>query len=60
MQADAHAQAVERALALEALAHLAQNRHLLVGPLDPGLTRVGQAQIRDFGASLGGGHRGPR
>jgi hypothetical protein len=46
--------AVSRLLALEPLADLAQHGHVAVGPLDPLLTEVGESDVGDVVALLGG------
>ena len=60
VEARADAQAVERPVALEALADQAQDGHLALGPLDPPDALGGQAEVGDVvGAGCaGGGHRG--
>ena len=48
VQAGRHAQALERFGAGKLLAHLAQHRHVLVGPVYAFLARSGQAEIFDI------------
>jgi hypothetical protein len=54
MQAARHPHAVEWALALEPLPDLAQDRHLAVRPLDPLLAGLGERDVSDVVALLGG------
>ena len=58
MEAGADAQAVERAVALEALADEAQHGHLALGPFDAADALGGEADVRDIvgGSCAGGGH----
>ena len=59
VQAEAELDAVERLLALEALADRGEHRHVAVRPLDPRLAGVGQRQVGDVVVLCGCGHRAP-
>ena len=60
VEARADAQAVERPVALEALADEAQDGHLALGPLDPADALGGEAEVGDVVGRwrARGGHRG--
>ena len=58
VEAGADAQALERAVALEALADQAQDGHLPLGPFDASDALGGEAEVRDVvGGGRGGGHQ---
>ncbi len=57
VQAAGHADALERLLALEALADLSEHGHLAIGPLDPLLAGVGEGDVGDVVVGGGGCHR---